>query len=65
MIGLTQQPKDATIEALLSHPFIAAGDAELCIRKMERFQKLGVDELICVMQADRIPHWPVFCSRYS
>lgn len=62
MIDLTQQPKDAPAEALLSHPFIAAGDPELCIRKMERFQKLGVDQVICVMQAGRIPHQRIMDS---
>jgi hypothetical protein len=41
---------------------VAAGDPEYCIRKIERFQKLGVDQLICFMQAGRIPHQRIMDS---
>jgi alkanesulfonate monooxygenase SsuD/methylene tetrahydromethanopterin reductase-like flavin-dependent oxidoreductase (luciferase family) len=62
MIDLGHQPKDASVEELTSHPFVAAGDPEHCIRKIERFQKLGVDQLICFMQAGRIPHQRIMDS---
>jgi alkanesulfonate monooxygenase SsuD/methylene tetrahydromethanopterin reductase-like flavin-dependent oxidoreductase (luciferase family) len=38
------------------------GDPETCSRVVERYQAAGVDQLICLMQAGRIPHETIMRS---
>jgi alkanesulfonate monooxygenase SsuD/methylene tetrahydromethanopterin reductase-like flavin-dependent oxidoreductase (luciferase family) len=56
MIDLDNQPKDASFEDLLNHPLVIVGEPNHCIRKLERWQDVGLDEMICFMQAGRLPH---------
>jgi alkanesulfonate monooxygenase SsuD/methylene tetrahydromethanopterin reductase-like flavin-dependent oxidoreductase (luciferase family) len=41
---------------------VIVGDVDHCLRKVERYQQAGLDHLICLMQADRIPHDKVMRS---
>jgi alkanesulfonate monooxygenase SsuD/methylene tetrahydromethanopterin reductase-like flavin-dependent oxidoreductase (luciferase family) len=56
MIDLDNQPKDASFEALLNHPLVIVGDPEYCIRKLEAWRDLGIDEMICFMQVSDLSH---------
>ncbi|MEW6298735.1 MAG: LLM class flavin-dependent oxidoreductase [Thermodesulfobacteriota bacterium] len=62
MIDLTRQPKDASVNDLWEHPLVVVGDPERCIRKLEKWENIGIDEAICFMQAGRLPHQRVMDS---
>ena len=62
MIDLDHQPKDAPFEALLNHPLVIVGDPEDCIRKLEPWRDLGIDEMICFMQAGNLAHDHIMAS---
>ena len=51
-----------TFEDLDAEDMVIVGDVEHCIRKIERYRAAGLDHLICLMQADRIPHAKVMRS---
>jgi len=47
---------ECTFDDLDREDMVIVGDVEHCVRKVERYQEAGLDHLICLMQADRIPH---------
>ncbi len=53
---------ECTFEDLDAEDMVIVGDVEHCVRKIERYQTAGLDHLICLMQADRIPHAKVMRS---
>jgi alkanesulfonate monooxygenase SsuD/methylene tetrahydromethanopterin reductase-like flavin-dependent oxidoreductase (luciferase family) len=53
---------ECTFEDLDQEDMVIVGDVDECIRKVERYQKAGLDHFICLMQADRIPHQRVMRS---
>ena len=53
---MAHQPKDATFSDLDEHPLIVAGDPERCIRKIERIQEYGADQVICFHQFGGLEH---------
>ena len=55
-IDLAHQPKDATFDDLDEHPLIVTGDPERCIRKLERIQGYGADQVICFHQFGGLEH---------
>jgi alkanesulfonate monooxygenase SsuD/methylene tetrahydromethanopterin reductase-like flavin-dependent oxidoreductase (luciferase family) len=61
-IILKMQKNECTFEDLDQEDMVIVGDVDHCIRKIERYEKAGLDHFICLMQADRIPHEKVMRS---
>lgn len=53
---------ECTFDDLDREDMVIVGGVDDCIRKVERYQKAGLDHMICLMQADRIPHEKVMRS---
>ena len=53
---------ECTFEDLDQEDMVIVGDVDECARKVERYQKAGLDHFIALMQADRIPHDKVMRS---
>jgi len=51
-----------TFEDLDAEDMVIVGDVDECARKVERYQRAGLDHFIALMQADRIPHEKVMRS---
>jgi alkanesulfonate monooxygenase SsuD/methylene tetrahydromethanopterin reductase-like flavin-dependent oxidoreductase (luciferase family) len=51
-----------TFEDLDQEDMVIVGDVDHCLRKVERYQRAGLDHFIALMQADRIPHEAVMRS---
>ncbi len=49
-------PKDASDAQLKEHPLIVVGTPDEVNRKFETLQSAGLDQIICLKQAGRIPH---------
>jgi alkanesulfonate monooxygenase SsuD/methylene tetrahydromethanopterin reductase-like flavin-dependent oxidoreductase (luciferase family) len=56
------QRGECTFEELDAEDMVIVGDPDHVIRKVERYQAAGLDHLLCLMQADRIPHAKVMRS---
>ncbi|HYV56285.1 MAG TPA: LLM class flavin-dependent oxidoreductase [Candidatus Nitrosopolaris sp.] len=61
-IIVKMQRNECTFEDLDQEDMVIVGDVDHCIRKVERYQKAGLDHFIALMQADRIPHEKVMRS---
>ncbi len=61
-IIVKMQKGECTFEDLDGEDMVIVGDVEHCRRKVERYAAAGLDHLICLMQADRIPHEQVMRS---
>jgi alkanesulfonate monooxygenase SsuD/methylene tetrahydromethanopterin reductase-like flavin-dependent oxidoreductase (luciferase family) len=48
--------------SLIDSGTFCIGDPDTCIRIAERYQAAGVDQLLCLMQAGRIPHEKIMRS---
>ena len=55
-IILKMMKNECTFEDLDREDMVIVGDVDRCARKVERYRDAGLDHLICLMQADRIPH---------
>jgi alkanesulfonate monooxygenase SsuD/methylene tetrahydromethanopterin reductase-like flavin-dependent oxidoreductase (luciferase family) len=53
---------ECTFEDLDGEDMVIVGDVDECARKVERYQRAGLDHFISLMQADRIPHEKVMRS---
>ena len=53
---------ECTFEDLDREDMVIVGSVDECARKVERYQKAGLDHFIALMQADRIPHEKVMRS---
>ncbi len=42
--------------SLIENGTYCIGDPDTCVRIIEKYEAAGVDQLICLMQAGRIPH---------
>ncbi|GIW40222.1 MAG: luciferase [Candidatus Binatia bacterium] len=51
-----------TFEELDAEDMVIVGDPDHCIEKLERYRKAGIDRVLCLMQAGRIPHKAVLRS---
>jgi len=56
LMALEVDPNDIPDAQLKQHPMIVVGNPDEVIRKLEAFDKGGVDQVICFKQAGRIPH---------
>lgn len=61
-IIVKMQKNECTFEDLDEEDMVIVGGVEDCLRKVERYRETGIDHLICLMQADRIPHERVLRS---
>jgi alkanesulfonate monooxygenase SsuD/methylene tetrahydromethanopterin reductase-like flavin-dependent oxidoreductase (luciferase family) len=61
-IIVKMQRNQCTFEDLDAEDMVIVGDVDHCIRKVERYQRAGLDHFIALMQADRIPHPQVMRS---
>ena len=61
-IILKMMRNECTFEDLDAEDMVIVGDVERCARKVERYRDAGLDHMICLMQADRIPHEKVMRS---
>ena len=62
LFALEQNPADSTDAQLKDHDMIIVGDPDYVNRKLERFQKAGVDQIIFFKQAGNIPHQNIMKS---
>ncbi len=51
-----------TFEELDAEDMVIVGDPDKCVRKLEKYQAAGIDRILCLMQAGRIPHDAVMKS---
>jgi len=61
-IILKMMKNECTFEDLDAEDMVIVGDVDECTRKVERYQRAGLDHFISLMQADRIPHEKVMAS---
>ena len=61
-IILKMMKNECTFEDLDREDMVIVGDVDECARKVERYQRAGLDHFIALMQADRIPHEKVMRS---
>jgi alkanesulfonate monooxygenase SsuD/methylene tetrahydromethanopterin reductase-like flavin-dependent oxidoreductase (luciferase family) len=61
-IIVKMQKNECTFDDLDEEDMVIVGGVDDCIRKVERYRQTGIDHLICLMQADRIPHERVLRS---
>ena len=62
LMALDIDPKDIPDAQLKQHPMVVVGNPDEVIRKLETFEKAGLDQLICFKQAGRIPHQNIMNS---
>jgi alkanesulfonate monooxygenase SsuD/methylene tetrahydromethanopterin reductase-like flavin-dependent oxidoreductase (luciferase family) len=51
-----QTQSAANMTSLIENGTYCIGDPDTCVRIIEKYEAAGVDQLICLMQAGRIPH---------
>ena len=62
LMAVDKDPNDISDADLKQHPMIVVGNPDEVIRKLETFDKAGVDQVICFKQAGRIPHQKIMNS---
>ncbi len=62
LMAMDLDPRDATDAQLKQHPMVVVGNPDEVNRKLEVFQKAGVDQILCFKQAGRIPHQNIMNS---
>ena len=62
VFAMDQDPSKATDEQLKNHEMVVVGDPDYVNRKLERFEKAGVSQIIFFKQAGRIPHQNIMKS---
>ena len=62
LMQLDLDPKDIPDAQLQQHPTVVVGDPDEVNRKLEVFDKAGLDQVICFKQAGRIPHQNIMKS---
>lgn len=62
LFAMERNPAHATDAELKAHDMIVVGDPDYVVRKLERFQQAGIDQVIFFKQAGRIPHQTIMKS---
>ncbi|MGH8014115.1 MAG: LLM class flavin-dependent oxidoreductase [Candidatus Binataceae bacterium] len=62
LMALDLDPKDIPDAQLKQHHMVVVGNPDEVIRKLEAFEKTGIDQIICFKQAGRIPHASIMKS---
>ena len=62
LMNMDLDPKDAPDSQLREHHMVVVGDPDYVCRKLESFEKAGLDQVIMFKQAGRIPHQNIMNS---
>jgi alkanesulfonate monooxygenase SsuD/methylene tetrahydromethanopterin reductase-like flavin-dependent oxidoreductase (luciferase family) len=62
LMAMDQDPKDSTDAQLKAHHMVVVGNPDEVNRKLEAFERAGMDQVICFKQAGRIPHQNIMRS---
>lgn len=62
LMAMDLDPKDASDAQLKQHPMVVVGNPDEVNRKLEIFERSGLDQVICFKQAGRIPHRKIMGS---
>jgi alkanesulfonate monooxygenase SsuD/methylene tetrahydromethanopterin reductase-like flavin-dependent oxidoreductase (luciferase family) len=62
LMAVDVDPNDIPDAQLKQHPMVVVGNPDEVVRKLETFQKAGMDQVICFKQAGRIPHQNIMNS---
>ncbi|MGH7932953.1 MAG: LLM class flavin-dependent oxidoreductase [Candidatus Binataceae bacterium] len=62
LMAMDLDPKDATDAQLKAHAMVVVGNPDEVNRKLEEFERAGMDQVICFKQAGRIPHQNIMKS---
>lgn len=62
VFAMNIDPKDASDAQLKEHPMVAVGNPDEVIRKIEVYQKAGLDQAILFKQTGRVPHTNIMRS---
>jgi alkanesulfonate monooxygenase SsuD/methylene tetrahydromethanopterin reductase-like flavin-dependent oxidoreductase (luciferase family) len=62
LMNLDLDPKDAPDSKLKQHHMVVVGNPDEVCRKLEEFDKAGIDQVIFFKQAGRIPHQKIMNS---
>ena len=56
IFALDEEPAKLSDEEILDHHMVCIGNAEQVIRKIERLERGGLDQVCCLMQVGHVPH---------
>jgi alkanesulfonate monooxygenase SsuD/methylene tetrahydromethanopterin reductase-like flavin-dependent oxidoreductase (luciferase family) len=62
LMNLDLDPKDASDAQLKEHHMVVVGNPDEVCRKLENFERAGIDQVIMFKQAGRIPHQNIMKS---
>lgn len=62
LMNMDLDPKDATDAQLKDHHMVVVGNPDEVCRKLEMFERAGIDQVIMFKQAGRIPHQNIMKS---
>ncbi len=62
LMAMDLDPKDTPDSQLKQHQMVVVGNPDEVNRKLEEFQRNGLDQVICFKQAGRIPHQNIMKS---
>ena len=62
LMAMDLDPKDTPDSQLKQHQMVVVGNPDEVNRKLEEFQRHGLDQVICFKQAGRIPHQNIMKS---
>jgi alkanesulfonate monooxygenase SsuD/methylene tetrahydromethanopterin reductase-like flavin-dependent oxidoreductase (luciferase family) len=62
LMNMDLDPKDAPDSQLRDHHMVVVGNPDEVCRKLESFDKAGLDQVIMFKQAGRIPHQNIMNS---
>jgi len=62
LMNMDLDPKDATDAQLKDHHMVVVGNPDEVCRKLEMFERSGIDQVIMFKQAGRIPHQNIMKS---
>lgn len=62
LMAMDLDPKDTPDSQLKQHQMVVVGNPDEVNRKLEEFQRNGLDQVICFKQAGRIPHQNIMRS---
>jgi alkanesulfonate monooxygenase SsuD/methylene tetrahydromethanopterin reductase-like flavin-dependent oxidoreductase (luciferase family) len=65
LMNMDLDPKDASDAQLKQHPMVVVGNPDEVNRKLEEFERAGIDQVIMFKQAGRIPHQNIMKSLKS
>jgi len=56
VFGLSADANDLSDAEIKEHPMVVVGSPDECVAKLEHFDAIGVDQVLCFKQCGSIPH---------